>query len=126
MERYTDNPEAVAGLFRGGEVHRDVYIDDEVYRLEMKHLFRNAWIFVGHDSQTPNKGDYFTTQVADQPVIMDRHSDGEGRTYPSGSTTGRSQRSGGVRRLGLRRRTSRSTDDDRGPGRPRLCGGAWR
>ena len=77
MGRYTDNPEAVAGLFRGGEVHRDVYIDDEVFRLEMRHLFRNTWVFVGHDSQTPNKGDYFTTQVADQPVIMVRHSDGE-------------------------------------------------
>ncbi len=77
MGRYTDNPEAVAGLFRGGEVHRDVYIDAEVFRLEMKHLFRNTWVFVGHDSQTPNKGDYFTTQVADQPVIMVRHTDGE-------------------------------------------------
>lgn len=77
MGRYTDNPEAVAGLFRGGAVHRDVYTDAEVFRLEMRHLFRNAWVFVGHDSQTPDKGDYFTTQVADQPVIMVRHSDGE-------------------------------------------------
>ncbi|MFC3614979.1 aromatic ring-hydroxylating dioxygenase subunit alpha [Lutimaribacter marinistellae] len=77
MGRYTDSPAAIAGLVRGGEVHRDAYIDPEIYRLEMKHLFANAWVFVGHDSQTPNKGDYFTTQVGDQPVIQVRHSDGE-------------------------------------------------
>ncbi|MFT7595498.1 MAG: phenylpropionate dioxygenase-like ring-hydroxylating dioxygenase large terminal subunit [Paracoccaceae bacterium] len=77
MGHYTDNPKAVAGLFEGHQVHRDVYINPEVYRLEMKHLFANAWVFVGHDSQTPNKGDYFSTQVGDQPVIQVRHSDGE-------------------------------------------------
>jgi phenylpropionate dioxygenase-like ring-hydroxylating dioxygenase large terminal subunit len=77
MGRYAENREAVAALVRGREVHRDVYIDPEVFRLEMKHLFANAWVFVGHDSQTPNKGDYFTTQIGDQPVIMVRHTDNE-------------------------------------------------
>ncbi len=77
MGRYTDNPNAIAALVRGGEVHRDVYIDEELYRLEMRHLFANTWVFVGHDSQTPNKGDYYTTQIGDQPVIMVRHTDNE-------------------------------------------------
>jgi phenylpropionate dioxygenase-like ring-hydroxylating dioxygenase large terminal subunit len=77
MGCYTDNPDAIAALVRGREVHRDVYIDPEIYRLEMKHLFANSWVFVGHDSQTANKGDYFTTQIGDQPVIQVRHSDGE-------------------------------------------------
>jgi phenylpropionate dioxygenase-like ring-hydroxylating dioxygenase large terminal subunit len=69
--------QAIRSLFRGNEVHRDVYTSPEIYRLEMKHLFRNTWVFVGHESQTPNKGDYFTTQIGDQPVIQVRHSDGE-------------------------------------------------
>ena len=77
MGQYTDNPKAVAGLVNGYQVHRDVYISDEVYQLEMKHLFANTWVFVGHESQTANKGDYYTTQVGDQPVIQVRHSDGE-------------------------------------------------
>ena len=64
-------------LVQGHQVHRDIYTSEDVYRLEMRHVFRNTWVFVGHDSQTPNKGDYFTTQVADQPVIQVRHSDGE-------------------------------------------------
>jgi len=77
MGRYTSNPTAIAALVRGHEVHRVTYTDPEIYRLEMKHLFANAWVYVGHDSQTPNKGDYFTTQIGDQPVIQVRHSDGE-------------------------------------------------
>ena len=64
-------------MVQGHQVHRDVYTSESVYRAEMKHLFVNTWVFVGHDSQTPNKGDYITTQIGDQPVIQVRHSDGE-------------------------------------------------
>lgn len=69
--------EQVKSLVQGHQVHRDVYTSDEVYRAEMKNLFSNAWIFVGHESQTPQKGDYITTQIGDQPVIQVRHSTGE-------------------------------------------------
>ena len=67
----------IRALVQGHQVHRDVYTSHEVYQAEMRHLFTNAWVFVGHDSQTPNKGDYITTQIGDQPVIQVRHSDGE-------------------------------------------------
>ena len=71
------NVETACDLVQEHQVHRDVYTSLDVFQLEMKHLFRNTWIFIGHESQTPNKGDYFTTQVADQPVIQVRHSDDE-------------------------------------------------
>lgn len=73
MGIYTGNPNAAADLVQPHQVHRDVYIDQEVYALEMRHVFTNAWIFVGHESQTPAKGDYFATQIGDQPVIQVRH-----------------------------------------------------
>ncbi|MEZ5659597.1 MAG: aromatic ring-hydroxylating dioxygenase subunit alpha [Burkholderiaceae bacterium] len=75
MSKYRNNPEAVAALVRENEVHRDVYIDSEVFDLEMEHLFSNTWIFVGHDSQIPNRGDYFTTEIGRVPVIMIRGED---------------------------------------------------
>ncbi|MBA4491089.1 aromatic ring-hydroxylating dioxygenase subunit alpha [Paracoccus sp. S1E-3] len=65
----------IDALIRPQQVHRDVYTSPEVYRLEMKHLFPNVWVYVGHDSQTPNKGDYITAQIGDQPLLMVRHSD---------------------------------------------------
>lgn len=76
MSRYRDNPDALAALVRDAEVHRDVYTDPEVFTLEMERLFANTWVFVGHDSQVPNPGDYFGTTIGAQPVLMVRHSDG--------------------------------------------------
>src|SRR6476659_10397703 len=58
-------------------VHRRVYVDPDVFELEMDRIFGRAWIYVGHDSQVPNPGDYVTTQVGRQPVVMARHTDGQ-------------------------------------------------
>ena len=69
--------ETIESLVQGPQVHRDVYTSQAVFDLEMKHLFANTWVFVGHDSQTPDKGDYYTTQIGNQSVIQVRHSDGE-------------------------------------------------
>ncbi len=65
----------IRAMLRPAEVHRDVYVSQDVFKLEMKHLFRNTWIYVGHDSQVPRKGDYYSTTIGDQPVLMVRHTD---------------------------------------------------
>ena len=75
MSRYHHHPEAVAALVRDTEVHKDCYIDQEVFELEMSHLFANTWVYVGHASQVPKPGDFYTTTVGDQPVVMVRHTD---------------------------------------------------
>ncbi|MGI9354188.1 MAG: aromatic ring-hydroxylating dioxygenase subunit alpha [Rhizobiaceae bacterium] len=77
MGKYSENPAAVAALVQQHQVHRDIYINQEVFDLEMKHLFANTWMYVGHDSQTPKKGDYITTQIGTQSLIMVRHGDDE-------------------------------------------------
>ena len=76
MNRYNGGA-AVHNLVRETEVHRDVYVDQEVFDLEMEHLFANTWVYVGHDSQVPNAGDYYGTTIGRQPVLMVRHTDGE-------------------------------------------------
>lgn len=75
MAKYHNHPEAVAALVRDTEVHKDCYIDQEIFELEMAHLFANTWVYVGHASQVPKVGDFFTTTVGDQPVVMVRHTD---------------------------------------------------
>ena len=72
---YRTSPETVLDLVTENEAHKDLYINDEVFDLEIQHLFRNTWVYVGHASQVPNKGDYYTTTIANQPLIMVRHSD---------------------------------------------------
>ncbi|MDR6604184.1 phenylpropionate dioxygenase-like ring-hydroxylating dioxygenase large terminal subunit [Achromobacter deleyi] len=75
MAKYRDNPDAIRALVRDTEVHKDLFIDQELFDLEMERLYANTWVYVGHDSQVPNNGDYITTTVGNQPVVMVRHSD---------------------------------------------------
>jgi hypothetical protein len=39
MGQYMTNAAAVRDLVRETEVHRDVYVDQEIFDLEMEHLF---------------------------------------------------------------------------------------
>ncbi len=66
----------IADLVEPGRVHRRVYSDPDVFELEMERIFGRAWLFVGHTSQIPNPGDYFTAELGRQPVVMTRHHDG--------------------------------------------------
>lgn len=69
--------DALRGLVQPDRVHRDFYIDPDIFELEMERIFGRAWLFIGHTSQVPNPGDYVTSTIARQPVIMSRHRDGE-------------------------------------------------
>ncbi len=75
MSRYRNNPDAIRALVQPGRVHRDLYIDPELFALEQEHFFANSWNYIGHDSQIPKPGDYITVTVAGQPLIAVRHSD---------------------------------------------------
>ncbi len=81
MSKYRGDKSAVAALVRETEVHRDLYIDPELFELEMEHLFVNTWVYVGHDSQVPNVGDYVSTTIGTQPVMMVRRGDGVVRVF---------------------------------------------
>jgi phenylpropionate dioxygenase-like ring-hydroxylating dioxygenase large terminal subunit len=67
---------AIRALVRGDAVHRDVYLSTELFDLEMERLWPSAWTYVGHDSQVPNGGDFLTVNIARQPLLMLRGSDG--------------------------------------------------
>jgi benzoate/toluate 1,2-dioxygenase alpha subunit len=79
MSRYREDPAALAKLVADDRVHRDVYIDPEVFQLEMERLWARTWIYVGHTSQVPKPGDFITADIAAKPVILVRHTDGKVR-----------------------------------------------
>jgi len=76
---FDGTPDAINDLIEPGRVHRDVYTDPELFELEIERIFGRAWVFVGHDSQIPNPGDYITTEIGRQPVILIRHKDASAR-----------------------------------------------
>ena len=43
------------GIFRA---RRDMFTDEELFELEMKHIFEGNWIYMAHESQIPNPGDF--------------------------------------------------------------------
>lgn len=61
------------GAFR---VHADVFRRQDIFELEMKHIFEATWVFVAHESQIPNPHDFITTRIGRQPVIVQRDADG--------------------------------------------------
>jgi phenylpropionate dioxygenase-like ring-hydroxylating dioxygenase large terminal subunit len=73
--RYRGDAAAVRALVEPDRVHRDLYIDEEIFALEQEHFFANTWNYVGHDSQLPEPGDYLRAEIAGQPLIVVRHQD---------------------------------------------------
>jgi benzoate/toluate 1,2-dioxygenase alpha subunit len=62
------------GIFRA---KRSIFTDEDLFELEMKHIFEGNWVYLAHDSQIPNVGDYFTTYIGRQPIIISRDKQGE-------------------------------------------------
>ena len=74
---YASNPDALRALVRPDAVHRDLYISEELYELELERLWRNTWIYMGHDSQVPKPGDFYTADIAGSPLVMLRAATGK-------------------------------------------------
>ena len=66
--------DAQTGRFR---VARDIFTDPGLFELEMKHIFEGNWIYLAHESQMPNKNDYFTGYMGRQPIFIARNRNGE-------------------------------------------------
>ncbi len=63
-------------LVQPDRVHRRLYTDPVIFDLEMQRIFGTAWVFVGHDSQVANAGDFVKTQIGRDDFIMTRDKDG--------------------------------------------------
>jgi len=57
-------------------VHRNAYLDEQLFAEELNQIFHRTWIYVGHESEVARPGDYKTTVIGRQPVIVTR--DGTG------------------------------------------------
>jgi choline monooxygenase len=51
------------------------YTSPAWYEREVERIFRKAWNYVGHESQVPKPGDYFTVEIAGVPLIVVRGQD---------------------------------------------------
>ena len=71
----TDIREIVADI-REGMVPAMIYGDQEVFELERERIFGRSWLFMAHESEIPEPGDYVVRRIVDDSFIVVRDEDG--------------------------------------------------
>ena len=58
-----------------------LYVDPEAYRYEREKIFHRTWQVAGHRDQLAKPGDYFTAELAGEPLLLVRDHGGEARGF---------------------------------------------
>ncbi|MFB9887420.1 aromatic ring-hydroxylating oxygenase subunit alpha [Balneatrix alpica] len=60
----------------GYSLDQPFYKDEAFFRLDMEEIFYKEWLLVGMTCEIPNKGNYFTLQIGENPIIVVRGKEG--------------------------------------------------
>ncbi|SDM41046.1 aromatic ring-hydroxylating dioxygenase subunit alpha [Bacillus sp. OK048] len=67
----------IADYVKEGAVHGKIYTDPAIFKMEIDKVYGSTWVYVGHESEIANPGDYKTTKIGSQPVVVTRSADSE-------------------------------------------------
>jgi phthalate 3,4-dioxygenase subunit alpha len=71
------NIESVVADVREGMIPAVIYSDAEIFELEKRHVFARAWLFMAHESEIPEPGDYVVRRIVDDSFIVCRDEQGQ-------------------------------------------------
>lgn len=55
----------------------EAYLSEELYELELEYLFRRDWVCIGREEEAAHPGDFFTFELAGEPLVVVRSRDGK-------------------------------------------------
>ena len=68
-------------LLDGGYVPSWIYHDRLLFELEKERLFGHTWVFLAHETELPEPGDFVVRSIVDDSVLLVRGNDGVARGF---------------------------------------------
>lgn len=68
--------ETISTLIRDASVHARLYTDEHIFQQEMQEIFGQGWVYVGHESEIPKRGDFVRRTMGVEPIILSRSTTG--------------------------------------------------
>ena len=59
-----------------GLIDRDIFTSSTIYDAEKERIFTRTWLFVGHESQIAEPGDFILSRMGEESVILNRDRNG--------------------------------------------------
>src|SRR5699024_6896442 len=56
-------------------VHGSIYRDPEIFSKEIEDIFHRSWVYLAHESELPEPGDFKKSWIGRQPVLVTRGGD---------------------------------------------------
>jgi len=74
-------PSVVAEKLDRGKIPGEIFADEDIYDLDKERIFEQSWIFLAHESEIEESGDYVRRHVADTELLVVRGADDEVRVF---------------------------------------------